>query len=166
MKSFSNKMKFAGLALVATSTLALAAVTFDSGSGTGFVGKGDVQLALGLNNAQLQAQADSLVFAYTDSVVTEVSWECTKDGVNTQERERTTTTTTQGIVTGVARVRNQITGFNMMGYTDGAATSTTTDGPPLNSCPNPNSTYLMTPAGEPVEVSSTGGLTVNGVALQ
>lgn len=41
---------------------ALAAVTFDASTGTGFVGKGDVQLAFGWNNKQLQANAAGVTF--------------------------------------------------------------------------------------------------------
>ena len=37
-------------------------ITYDPTTGTGFVGKGDVQLVLGLNNAKIQAAAASLNF--------------------------------------------------------------------------------------------------------
>jgi hypothetical protein len=149
-------------------TVAYAAVTFDPVSGTGFVGKGDVQSALGYNNAQLQEAAADLVFAYDSTVVTEVSWICTNsNNQNTQERERTTTSTIQGVVSVVARNNNnnQITGFNLDGYSGAPTTSTTTEGNPLNSCPS-GPWSLTTPAGEPEVISSTSVLTVNGVELQ
>lgn len=43
-------------------TAAYAAVTFDEETGTGFVGKGDVQEAFGWNNAQLQQSAGDVEF--------------------------------------------------------------------------------------------------------
>jgi hypothetical protein len=147
-------------AMLVASTAAIAAVTFDPATGTGFVGKGDVQLALGYNNKQLQDNADSLVFTATS--VTEQSWVCTNDrNENTQERARTTTT--QGVVSKVDRVKNQITGFILSGYVPGSETSTT-DGPPLNSCPS-GPWALTSPAGDPVPVEGEGGLFVNGVQI-
>lgn len=57
------KISGAGLAALAlTIPAATAAVTVDSATGTGFVGKGDVQSALGYNNAELQRNAGSLAF--------------------------------------------------------------------------------------------------------
>jgi hypothetical protein len=145
--------------------MAFAAVTFDAETGTGFVGKGDVQLALNWNNKQLQDNADSLEFASVSEVVTEVSWTCTNtNNENTQLRERTTTTTTEGVVSKVARERNQITGFNLTGYSGTPTSSSTTEGNPLNSCPSGPWT-LTTPAGDPEVVSSSSALTVNGEAL-
>jgi hypothetical protein len=153
-----------GIGLIASS--AFAAVTFDPATGTGFVGKGDVQQALGLNNNQLQAQAGSLQFASESTVVTERTWVCTNtNNENTQERARETTTTIQGVLSAIARERNQITGFNLTGYSGSPTESSSTDGPPVNSCPSGPWT-LTTPAGDPEVVSSSSVLTVNGVALQ
>lgn len=45
---------------------ALATVTFDPGTGTGFVGKGDVQNAFGWNNAQLLVTSTDAVPTQTD----------------------------------------------------------------------------------------------------
>ncbi|MDO8905797.1 hypothetical protein [Hydrogenophaga sp.] len=118
--------------------------------GTGFVGKGDVQVALNLNNKMLQDNASKVTFRTSSTTVTEVSWICTNtNNQSTQERERTTTTTSEGIVTSVARERNQVTGFILSGYGAGQTTTTSTDGPPLNSCPN---NWVLTPAGDPVTV--------------
>ncbi len=126
--------------------------------GTGFVGKGEVQTALGYNNKQLQNNADSLEF--TSVVVTERSWTCTNTSNDkTQERERTTTTT--GVVSSVAREKNQITGFNLLGF-DEESERSTTEGNQLNSCPSGPWT-LTSPAGDPEVVSSE--LYVNGVLL-
>src|SRR5215204_1584872 len=123
---------FAVLMLMGAFSLptAFAAVTFDPTTGTGFVGKGDVQTALGWNNKQLQDNAGSLQFTFVSTTVTEVSWICTNDrNENTQERERTTTTDTSGVVSSVARERNQITGFNLNGFTGTPTTDSSTEGP-------------------------------------
>jgi sulfur relay (sulfurtransferase) DsrF/TusC family protein len=42
----------------------LATVTFDPNTGVGFVGKGDVQIAFGLNNAQIQQYMDDDAFSF------------------------------------------------------------------------------------------------------
>ena len=136
------------------STPASAEVIVDS-NGNGFVGKGDVQLALGYNNAQLQQNANSLVFSLSST--TEVTWTCDRDA-GPQTQERTNVTTTQGIIASVARVRNQITGFNLQGFT--GTTTTTTDGPAVGSCPE------FWTAIDLVETPGEGGtLSVNGVPL-
>jgi|SRR5215217_6289752 len=145
---------------------AFAAVTFDPTTGTGFVGKGDVQTALGWNNKQLQDNAGSLEFTFVSTTVTETSWICTNDrNENTQERERTTTTDTTGVVSSVARERNQITGFNLMGFEGTPTTTSSTEGPKLNSCPEGPWT-LTTEAGDPEIISQESALFVNGVELQ
>jgi hypothetical protein len=149
-------------ALIATLSLVVfAAITIDD-EGVGFVGKGDVQLAFGWNNAQLQSNADEVDFAFNSetTVVSEVSWTCTNtNNENTQIRERTTTTSSisSGLLDAPARVRNQITGFNLNGFKEGTTTTsggTTTEGPALNSCPSGPWT-LTTPAGAPTIISDT-----------
>jgi len=152
----------ASVALVATS--ASAAVTFDPTTGAGFVGKGDVQLALGFNNKQLQDNAASLAFTYSVTSVTEATWTCDRDaGPQTQERANTTTTTTQGIVSTIARERNQITGFNLLGFSGSPSETSETDGPAVGSCPT-LWTAIDLVEGDPVVTD--GGLFVNGVLLQ
>jgi len=160
----TRKTKLVIGALVASLTLAgaaIAAVTFDPATGTGFVGKGDVQLVFGWNNAQLQANAGSVQFRALTTEVTEVSWECTNENnENIQERARTTTTSIEGLVSSIARVKNQITGFNLTGYSGTPTQSSTTEGPPLNSCPS-GPWSLTTPAGDPVVVSSESHVQVS-----
>jgi hypothetical protein len=160
-----KKMKsIAVLTALVVGAVAYADVIFDAATGTGFIGKGDVQLALGYNNAELQANADSLVFEMNRTVVTEVSWICTNDrNENIQERERTTTTQITAVLSSVARVRNQVTGFILNGFA-GTTQTSTTDGPPRNSCPS-GPWSLTTPAGDPVTVSDTFQLLVDGVNL-
>ncbi len=152
-------------------TVAFAAINVDD-QGIGFVGKGDVQLAFGWNNAALQANADNVSFRLDSesSTVTEVSWTCQRfnsQGTEfLQERARTTTTETSsgGLIDTVARVRNQITGFNLNGYAENSYSSSSnseTDGPPLNSCPaGPSGWTLLVPAGDPTVVSNTGSRTL------
>lgn len=58
-----------GLSLALASATASAEVVFDPATGTGFVGKGDVQDAFGWNNAGLQANAGGVTFTYGYSAV-------------------------------------------------------------------------------------------------
>jgi hypothetical protein len=53
-----------------------ATVTFDSSTGTGFVGKGDVQIAFGWNNQTLQRNAAGVTFTYnaTDTYAATCTW--------------------------------------------------------------------------------------------
>ena len=149
------------LTMILFSGAALAAVTFDPETGTGFVGKGDVQDVFGWNNKQLQDNAASVQFRASSTVVTERSWECTNsNNQNVQERERTTTTSKQGVVSKIDRVKNQITGFNLTGYDGTPTESSSTDGPPVNSCPSGPWT-LTTPAGDPEVVSESSTLEVS-----
>jgi hypothetical protein len=139
MKKFGKKSValIVGVAALTVTGSALAAVTFDPATGTGFVGKGDVQLVYGWNNAQLQTNAPSVQFRALTTEVSETTWTCKRDtGEQTQERTRTTTTSTQGVVSSIARVKNQITGFNLSGYSGSPTQTTETEGPPLGSCPN------------------------------
>jgi hypothetical protein len=146
----------AGLMMIATA--AMAAVNFDPVTGTGFVGKGEVQTAFGWNNPTLQNNAGAVSFRSVSEVVTEVSWTCTNENnQNVQERERTTTTSIEGVVSAVGRERNQVTGFNLTGYVGTPTTTTSTSGQPLNSCPT---NWVLSPAGEPELVSSTSTLEV------
>jgi hypothetical protein len=138
-----------------------AAVTFDAATGEGFVGKGDVQLVFGWNNKALQDNSGIVQFQAISEVVTEVSWTCTNtNNDNIQQRERTTTTTIEGVVSHIARERNQITGFTLTGYSGTPTQSSEAEGPQLNSCPS-GPWVLTTPAGDPELVSSEGGLQVS-----
>jgi hypothetical protein len=173
MKAFGTAATLA--VVLAAGTVALrAAINIDE-EGNGFVGKGDVQLLFLWNNAQLQSCASStsaqpgdagcLRFEFTaeTSRVEEVSWVCTNsNNENAQERSRTTTTTVKhgGVVATVARVKNQVTGFNLGGLEPGVpelSSGPLTEGPQLNSCPSGPWT-LTTPAGDPVAGEGTASL--------
>jgi hypothetical protein len=160
-KKFFFPLVVLAILLLGTYTV-LAAVDFDALTGEGFVGKGDVQLAFGWNNKALQENANDVQFQVNSEVVTEVSWICTNtNNDNIQERERTTTSSVAGVLSSVARERNQITGFILEGY-DGEPTIVEgeSEGPKLDSCPS-GPWSLTTPAGDPEVVSSTGGLQVS-----
>jgi hypothetical protein len=149
----------AGLMMIATA--AMAAVNFDPATGEGFVGKGEVQTAFGWNNPTLQGTADFVEFRSVSEVVSEVSWTCTNsNNQNEQVRDRTTTTSVQGVVGSVARTRNQVTGFILTGYDGEPTESSESDGNVLNSCPS-GPWSLTTPAGDPEVVSSTSTVQVS-----
>ena len=140
------------VAAVGLSGIAAASVTFDPSSGSGFVGKGDVQIALGLNNAQLQdaVKKNSLSFTYSQPATEALSQVGTQAGAQSATETLTCTKTTvtpkkvivlkragtrdgsrEGIRSGEragirsgslssgvvydARVKNQVTGFNLTG---------------------------------------------------
>jgi hypothetical protein len=158
----TKKALVMGLAVcVAMVSVVYAAVIIDD-EGIGFVGKGDVQLVYDWNNKDLQDNAEDVQFRMNSEVVTEVSWICTNsNNDNIQERERTTTTASYGLLESVARLKNQTTGFNLNGWDeDTFESSSFTDGPAINSCPS-GPWSLTTPAGDPEVVSLIGGLQVS-----
>ena len=116
----------AAAALAVVSTASYAAVSFDAASGTGFVGKGDVQLAFGWNNSALQRNASGVTFTYSsienfEAVCTFVTGEGTR-GEKIHNIEHKKSSSVIATVAYDARQRNQITGFNLNGF--GATTST------------------------------------------
>jgi hypothetical protein len=163
--------KLSTFAAVAVLTLGAVAVyagwTFDASLGTGFVGKGDVQLALGLNNAQVQ----NTIVNFTYSSSSSTTWTCTKTWVTGSESHETehvvvqnrhNTTSVSGVVSSVARVRNQITGYNLMGFS--GSPSVTESGQAVGTCPADPSGFVFDE--DSVETQTTGGgLSVNGVPL-
>lgn len=144
-------------------TAANAAVTFDSTTGTGFVGKGDVQLAYGWNDAKLQANAAGVTFSYDtkDTYAATCTWttgEGTR-GERTHNVNHNRSTAVNSSIAYEARKNSQgkITGFNLNGFgsetSDGAA--------PVvgEACPgNPGTDGLWTAVSLD---SSTGGLFVH-----
>ncbi|MFM6959650.1 MAG: hypothetical protein ACKOW0_01320 [Schleiferiaceae bacterium] len=106
----------------------------NAATGVGFVGKGDVQLCMGWNNAQLQANADSLYFRVATDSVWEHQWSCTntKSGT-TVFKSASSKRVGQSTLTSVARVKKQVTGFHLLGYAV-AAPSIHVTGPPVGSC--------------------------------
>jgi hypothetical protein len=123
-----NKI-LAGVAFAAAAATAFAAVTFDPVTGTGFVGKGDVQLAFGWNNKQLQNNATGVTFAYEN--VTKYSATCFAENSAGKPIEKPVKTKMKiaGDPNGDPRQvkgQNQFTGFILSGFDGGEA-----DGEPL-----------------------------------
>jgi hypothetical protein len=161
---------FAALAAVAiTATAAYAAVTFDPTTGTGFVGKGDVQLAFGWNNATAQKEAKNVTFTY-DAITTydvTIEFDAGRSSVHqiiTQQKS----TGVQASIQSDPRKTGQYTGWNLIGL---GGTVVTGDALPNvgDSCPNggPDSGCIVT-AVSVVPEASTGGLLVhwNGLPAQ
>jgi hypothetical protein len=146
----------AAMALVSTAAWASFYVNPD---GTGFVGKGDVQYTLGLNNAQVQTA--NLQFSVVSS--SDTTWDCYNSS-NEHTQQRLRTVSTQGLLDGVARVRNQITGYNLMGYQGTPTTSV--EGPALDSCPNSNGSWSYVEGSDVTTPNDDSALYVNGVLLQ
>lgn len=151
--------------LLALATPALATVTFDPATGTGFVGKGDVQTVFTWTNKALQENAPTVDFRVNS--VAETSWTCTKtviqgnDEVREIVQQRSTTTTTQGLVTTVARENSKgkdgaVSGFYLKGYEGSPVLGT--DGPEPGSCPSDPSGFVYDD--NAVTTTSGGGLQV------
>lgn len=119
-----------GVAIAAST--AYAAVSFDAATGTGFVGKGDVQIAFDWNNAQLQANADSVTFSYSteDKYDATCKWQTVTGNGTTIYHDVTVrrTVTLNKTVAYKARTNSQdsITGFNLTGF---GAVSSNRDAP-------------------------------------
>jgi hypothetical protein len=116
-------------ALVAISTAAVAAVDVDE-EGYGFVGKGDVQLAFGWNDAKLQQNASGVTFKY--SLEDEYKFDCTftvevgRDKVReprTQNRGREVKVNASISYEARKNTAGKINGFNLNGF--GSDTTTT-----------------------------------------
>ena len=153
-----------GTAALAISTAALAAVTFDPATGTGFVGKGDVQLAFGWNNAAAQANVNGVSFSYATETTYDVT--CEWDTVAGKSGKvihhvvaQTKQVNSASDVQSSARKTGQWTGYNLNGFG-----TTTTSG---------NIPVLGGPGNHPGEVTmiedlgTTGGLSVtfNGTTV-
>lgn len=150
------------VAALTASVSAFAGVTFDPATGTGFVGKGDVQTALGYNNHVMQSQEGNLAFTYVAETM--LSQLCQKEtggaGKSEVKIHYHTWTWARAISSSLAyqsRTQRQVTGFHLLGYLDFSSGG----GLPSNIC-RPDESSEWTPAA-PVEVlsSSPGMLTVS-----
>lgn len=117
------------LAIGMAAAPASASVTFDPATGTGFVGKGDVQLAFGWNNQTLQTNASGIAFSYNNvatysATCTWVTGEGTR-GEQTHNVDIPRETSVNAEIAFETRKNNQsmITGFNLNGFGE-----TTTEG--------------------------------------
>jgi hypothetical protein len=151
----------AAAAFAVVSTAAVASVTFDPSTGTGFVGKGDVQLVFGWNNAAAQSRSTSVTFKYQASTTYDVTIDFDTGNplhnVTHHSVTQNTSTAVTSAIASEARKTGQYTGWNLTGL--GA---TTTSGDPVpnvgDSCPNGNLGTCQVTAVTPI--SSVGGLYV------
>jgi hypothetical protein len=146
--------------LVAAGTV-FAAVNFDSNTGTGFAGKGDVQLAFSWNNSQLQKNAKDVTFSYNSTDTYDVTIEFDTGNpdnprsINHHTVTQDKSTTVDSSVAYDPRVKNQITGFNLKGF----GTTTTSGSIPAVGDSCSNGFNCVVTAVE--KVSSSGGLYAN-----
>ena len=116
-----NRLLRSSLGLAACTTaavIAYAAIEFNAADGTGFVGKGDVQIQCGYNNAQLQRNAAAVSFQYQE--IEQVEQDC-QDGQGQNKtvvgvRTRTTKVTSQVARDLRLNKNNDVTGFNLIGF--------------------------------------------------
>jgi hypothetical protein len=119
-----KKMFLAAAAATAfISTAAFAAVSFDSSTGTGFVGKGDIQVPMGWNDSALQRNAAGVTFVYSSDET--YAFDCTFTVIIGRERtptpQQVTRHTDVSVNAAVAydtrkNNQNKITGFNLTGF--------------------------------------------------
>jgi hypothetical protein len=149
------------VAAAMASATVLASVSFDPSTGTGFVGKGDVQTALGWNNAQAQANAGSLSFTYSEVVQQTVS--CEKETHHsTMTRSGTRTGSVNDTLSYNARTHKQVDGFLLTGFTSQNDSWGSWSGDNnVNSCFSQGWTITA----DDLTVISGPALYVNGVAL-
>jgi len=155
---------FAGVA--ALSAAVTAAVTFDPLTGSGFVGKGDVQDAFGWNNAQLQVNAAAVTFTF--ELDAQYAQSCMKENARqTIYKEFRKTVDVSATVATQARRNPQgiVTGFVLSGFGGETSNASIPDDicNPGNADP---SGWVADPAGlypvlTQVGGSSAGGLFVN-----
>ncbi|MCL7747515.1 hypothetical protein [Halalkalibacter alkaliphilus] len=164
MKKILTGLAAGALAMSLFASSTFAAVSFDSETGKGFVGKGDVQTALGFNNKQLQDNAGELAFTYESVQSFEVTVEWTTGegtkGEKTHLVEHKRTSTVTGNVAYDARTAKQVTGFNLTNF--GEKTE-------AGNIPKVGETFPGNSGHEVTKVelvSSTNTLYVNGKALQ
>lgn len=146
------------------STAAWATVTFNPSTGIGFVGKGDVQVPFGWNNAKAQQQANNVTFEYNSTSSYDVTIEFSTGnpdhpksiGTHTVTQDKSTTVASS--IASDPRKTGQYTGWNLRGN---VTTTTSGDAVPSvgDSCPNGDLGDCVVTAVTPV--SSTGGLYVS-----
>jgi hypothetical protein len=102
-----NIIKIAALSAAAVIVSAGSASAYTlNGDGTGYVGKGEVQTLLGLNNKAMQAAHTAVTFKYV--AATEVSFDCEwYTGPDKVTRHQNTKTSTVAVDAVVARRESQ-----------------------------------------------------------
>jgi hypothetical protein len=149
--------------LAASAGLSFGGVIMDD-EGVGFVGKGDVQLVYGWSNKDLQDNAGLVQFRVALEVG-DTTWKCLNSH-NGNVQTRSNETTHLQVVNSTARVRTQVTGFNLNGLGEVLENSTTGDA--TGSCPSGQNWSLVAGSiktngegtlGARLEVSGNGGAT-------
>lgn len=113
----------------AVATAALAAVTFDAATGTGFVGKGDVQDAFGLSNDQIQKDAGLVQFSMKQIETYSAVCNYTTGPVHNRVPHSPTRTIDSNLASSIdasgrqIKGQQQITGFYLSGKNGGGAES-------------------------------------------
>lgn len=112
----------------------------DPSTGTGFVGKGDVQDTFGWNDDGLQANHTGVSFALRAESTSTTTWSCfNSKNQKTQDRESVATASTTGEVLHTARTnpKGKVTGFELTGFGErSSVVSETDDDPKPYSCPS------------------------------
>jgi hypothetical protein len=164
---FSLRALLGTVLVIAMATPSLAMIEFDPETGTGFIGKGDVQSAFDWNNAALQRNVSEITFTYNAVNVYNVivKWETTTGGKDpktiTHSNVHEINVTVNGGIQHEERVHKQVDGFVLKGFT--GETESIGSIPAVGDVFNPNNgtagakKYITA-----VElVSSTGGMYVN-----
>jgi hypothetical protein len=169
MKKIMKTLAFAFIATIAVSSAnAQSLIDFNSETGTGFVGKGNVQLAFNWNNAGLQNNAGGVTFQYHTQEKFSVTceWETVTGGKNSKVIPHAVTKNTVNNVNNQiaydARTRKQINGFILNGWS--SSSSSDNEAPVVgDSCPQGGSDEEGNPSAKITLVTSegvTGGLYV------
>jgi hypothetical protein len=108
------------VALAATASLAMAAVSFDPATAQGYVAKSDVQAAFGWKDQAVQANASRISFHLVQRI--SASWSCVVDGVIQSmlaESESTSLVASTVATSGGKRGRPAVSGFSLTGFAAG-----------------------------------------------
>ena len=170
------------VALAVTTGVAAAAVTFDQANGTGSAGKGDVEAALGLSDAQLARSASAVQFRVFSLTTGDIAWECgyfdSSGGgpVRTLIRDEAFRgTSAQPVGDSVTRAGGVVTGFELTGYIGEPKSTAHWSGPKpgspgFGSCPAGPWQLIQGPSAHvgtstSLQVSRNGGRWVDLLAL-
>jgi hypothetical protein len=144
MKRLIKIVTLAALAALATAAVASASVAVDA-SGNGFVGKGDVQTALGYkNDAAFQADAAKITFQYGDVAEISMAVVCTSDDVTyvTQHNVLGTVTAAKTVNFTTKGDKGKVTGYNLLGASGEATYTASLDTSRANMMACPTGTHF------------------------
>ena len=136
MNRIIKMVALAALAVLATAAVASASVAVTDG--VGFVGKGDVQTALGYkNDAAFQADAAGVTFQYGDVAEISMAVVCTSDDVTyvTQHNVLGTVTAANTVNFTTKGDKGKVTGYNLTGASGEATYTSSLDFSKQMACP-------------------------------